>query len=61
MGKPEGRGPFGRYIRRWKDNIKMAVKDIGWGEVNCMDVVLGMCKWQTPMKIVMNNEFHKMR
>lgn len=61
MGKPEGRGTFGRYIRSLKDNIKMALKDIGWGEVYWMDVALDMCKWQTPLKIVMNNEFHKIR
>jgi hypothetical protein len=61
VGKPEGRRPFGRYIRNWKDNIKMALKDIGWGEVNWMNVAQHICKWQTPLKIVMNNEFHKMR
>jgi hypothetical protein len=44
VGKPEGRGPFGRYIYSWKDNIKMAVKDIAWGEVNWMDVAQDMCK-----------------
>lgn len=61
VGKLEGRGPFGRHIRRWKNNIKMTVKDVGWGQVNCMNVAQEICKWQTPLKIVMNNEFHKMR
>jgi hypothetical protein len=61
VGKPEGRGPFGRYIPSWKDNIKVALKDIGWGEVNWMNVAQDMCKWETPLKIVMNNKFHKMR
>ena len=29
--KPEGRSPLGRARRRWKDNIKVYVKEIGWG------------------------------
>jgi len=61
VGKPEERGPFGRHIRRWKNNIKMPLKDVGWGEVNWKNVAQEICKWQTPVKIVMINDFHKMR
>jgi hypothetical protein len=28
---PEGRRPFGRPIRRWEDNIKMDLQEVGWG------------------------------
>jgi hypothetical protein len=31
VGKPEGKRPLGRPRRRWMDNIKMDVRDIGWG------------------------------
>jgi hypothetical protein len=31
MGRPEGRRPLGRPRRRWEDNIKMELKDVGWG------------------------------
>jgi hypothetical protein len=31
MGKPEGKGPLGRPRRRWKDGIKMDLREIGWG------------------------------
>jgi hypothetical protein len=31
VGKPEGRRPLGRPRRRWKDNIKMDLQDVGWG------------------------------
>ena len=31
MGKPEGKGPLGRPKRRWEDNIKMDLKEIGCG------------------------------
>jgi hypothetical protein len=29
--KPEGRRPFGRPRRRWEDNIKMGLREVGWG------------------------------
>jgi hypothetical protein len=31
MGKPEGKRSLGRSRRRWVDNIKMDLRDIGWG------------------------------
>jgi hypothetical protein len=30
VGKPEGRRPLGRPRRRWEDNIKMRVEEVGW-------------------------------
>jgi hypothetical protein len=30
VGKPEGRRQFGRPRRRWVDNIKMHLREIGW-------------------------------
>jgi hypothetical protein len=31
VGKPEGRRPLGRLRRRWEDNIKMDLREVGWG------------------------------
>jgi hypothetical protein len=31
VGKPEGKRPLGRPRRRWKDNIKMDLQDVGGG------------------------------
>jgi hypothetical protein len=31
VGKPEGKRSLGRPIRRWEDNIKMDLREIGWG------------------------------
>jgi hypothetical protein len=31
VGKPEGRRPLGRPRRRWEDNIKMDIREVGWG------------------------------
>jgi hypothetical protein len=30
VGKPEGKIPLGRPRRRWEDNIKMYLREIGW-------------------------------
>ena len=29
VGKPEGKRPLGRPIRRWEDNIKMDLQEVG--------------------------------
>jgi hypothetical protein len=29
VGKPEGRRPLGRPRRRWEDNIKMDLQEVG--------------------------------
>jgi hypothetical protein len=30
VGNPEGRRPLGRPRRRWVDNIKMKLREVGW-------------------------------
>jgi hypothetical protein len=34
VGKPEGRRPLGRPRRRWEDNIKMDLREVGWGGIS---------------------------
>jgi hypothetical protein len=34
MGKPEGRRPLGKPIRRWVDNIRMDLVEVGWDDVD---------------------------
>jgi hypothetical protein len=34
VGKPEGKRPLGRPRRRWMDNIKTDLREIGWGGMN---------------------------
>jgi hypothetical protein len=31
VGRPEGRRPLGRPRRRWEDNIKVDLQEVGWG------------------------------
>jgi hypothetical protein len=34
MGSREGKRPLGRPRRRWEDNIKMVLREIGWGSMD---------------------------
>jgi hypothetical protein len=38
VGKPEGKRPLGRPRRRWVDNSKMDLREIGWDGVDWIDV-----------------------
>ena len=38
VGKPEGKSPLGRPIRRWEDNIKMDLQEVGCGGMNFMEL-----------------------
>jgi hypothetical protein len=39
MGKPEGKRPLGRPRRRWVDNIRMDLREVGWGDVDWIGLV----------------------
>jgi hypothetical protein len=34
VGTPEGKRPLGRPRRRWMDNVKMDLREIGWDRVD---------------------------
>jgi hypothetical protein len=36
VGKPEGKRPLGRPRRRWIDNIRMDLGEVGWGDVDSL-------------------------
>jgi hypothetical protein len=35
---PEGKRPLGRPRRWWEDNIRMDLREIGWGGMDCIDL-----------------------
>jgi hypothetical protein len=41
VGKPEEKRPLGRPSSRWVHNIKMDLREIGWGGMDWIDVVQG--------------------
>ena len=54
VGKPEGRGPLGRPRRRWKDNIKMALQEVGRGCGDLMELAQDRDSWRALVSTVMN-------
>jgi hypothetical protein len=40
MGKPEGKRPLGRPRRRWVDNIRMDLEEVGWSDVDWIGIWL---------------------
>jgi hypothetical protein len=38
VGKPEGKRPIGRPRRRWEDNIKMDLQDVGCGSMDWIEL-----------------------
>jgi hypothetical protein len=55
VGKPEGKRPLGRPRRRWVDNIKMDLREIGWGGVCFIDMAQEMDQWRALVNTVLNH------
>jgi hypothetical protein len=54
LGKPEGKRPLGRPRRRWEDNIRMDLREIGSGGMDWIDFAQDMDQWRTLVNTVMN-------
>jgi hypothetical protein len=54
VGKPEGKRPVGRPRRRWVDNIKIYLREIGWNGVDWIDLAQDRDKWRALVNTVMN-------
>jgi hypothetical protein len=46
VGKPEGRRPLGRQRRRWLDNIRMDIVEVGWGDVDWIGLAQDRDRWR---------------
>jgi len=53
VGKPEGRRPLGRPRRKWEDNIKMDLQEVG-GDGDWMELVQDRDGWRALVNTVMN-------
>jgi hypothetical protein len=38
VGKPEGNRPLGKPRRRWEDNIRMDLREMGWSDMDWIDL-----------------------
>jgi hypothetical protein len=54
VGKPEGRRPLGSPRRRWVDNIKIDLREIGWDGMDWIDLAQDRDQWRALVNTVMN-------
>jgi hypothetical protein len=54
VGKPEGRRRLGRPRRRWEDGIRMDLREIGLGSVDCIRLSQDRDRWRAVVSAVMN-------
>jgi hypothetical protein len=54
VGKPKGKRPLGRPSHRWKDGIRMDIREIGWGGVDWIRVAQDRDRWSAVVSAVRN-------
>ena len=54
VGKPGGKSPHGRLKRRWEDNIKMDLQEVGCGGTDWIELAQDGERWQALTNAVMN-------
>jgi hypothetical protein len=54
LRKPKRIRPLGRPRRRWENNIKMVLRDIGWGVMGWIYLAEDRDQWRAHVKKVMN-------
>jgi hypothetical protein len=54
VGKPEGKKPLGRPRRRRADNIRMDFGEVGWGDVDWIDLAKDRNRWRALVNSVLN-------
>jgi hypothetical protein len=54
VGKPEGKRPLGRPGRRWEDNIKMYLQEIGVGCGTWIESAQDSDRWRALVNTVIN-------
>ena len=53
VGKPEGKRPLGRTRRRWEDNIKVDLREVGGGLGDWMELAQDRDRWRALVSKVM--------
>ena len=61
VGKPEGKRPMGRPRRRWEDNIKMDLQEVGWSCGDWMELAQDRDRWRGLVGTLRNFRVPKMR
>ena len=59
VGKPEGKRPLGRPTRRWEDNIKVDLREVGCDPGDWIALAEDRDQWRAYVRAVMNLRFLK--
>jgi hypothetical protein len=54
VGRTEGRRPLGRPRRRWEDNIKTDLREVGWVGMDWIELAQDRDRWRAVVSAVMN-------
>jgi hypothetical protein len=54
VGKPDGKRPLGRPRRRWVDNAKTDLREIGWDGMDWSDLAQNRDQWKALVNTIMN-------
>jgi hypothetical protein len=54
VGKPEGKRPLGRPRRRWVDNIRIDLGEVGWDDVDWIGLAKDRYRWRALVNSVLN-------
>ena len=54
VGKPEEKRPLGRPRRRWEDNIKLDLQEVGCGGMDWIQLAQDWDRWRALVHAVMN-------
>jgi hypothetical protein len=57
VGRPEDKRPLGRPRRRWENNIKMDLRETGFGDVDWIHWAQDRVRWRAVVNTVMNLRF----
>ena len=58
-GKPTGKRPLGMFMRKWEDNIRMYLKEMGINTRNWVDSAQDRDYWRALVNTALNLGFHK--
>ena len=54
VGKPDGNKPLGRPRRRWENNIKLDLQEVGCGGMEWIELAQDRDRWRALVNAVMN-------
>jgi hypothetical protein len=52
VGKPEGNSPLGRPRRRWEDNVRMILQEVGWACEDWIGLAQDRDRWRALVSAV---------